>query len=248
MRDKLAGIGLELLRAAGKILFAAVVFFGVTGGFIVWQARQFAAADAAAPLPEAGGDGGRCMLWVVGSSSMRRWASLERDLKPWATRNRSIGGATLDELNTRFENEAHPQPPEAIIFYAGENDIAFGGTADAAIREFNRFMAAKVRKLGSIPVLAVSVKPSPTRWKNRPEQERFNAALARLAAGRDDLAYVDVASQMLVDGRPGPFFDEDGIHLNDEGYRVWARTVRLAVNHDLPRTLVRSCTGLQTRA
>jgi lysophospholipase L1-like esterase len=247
MRGKAAEVGLELARAAGKVLVAAVVFFGITGGYLVWQAKRFAAAEAASPLPEAGGETG-CTIWVVGTSSMRRWASLERDMRPWTTRNRSVAGATLGELNHRFENEAHPRPPEAIVFYAGENDIAFGGAADKAFAEFERFMALKSQKLGDVPVLAVSVKPSPTRWANFPEQSRFNAALRRMAAAREDLDYVDVVSGMLIGGRPGPFYDEDGIHLNDAGYRVWARTLRAAVGSDLPAPLVRRCTGTGRRA
>ena len=42
------------------------------------------------------------------------------------------------------------------------------------------------------------------------------------------LVYVDVATPMLArDGKPNPaIFQRDGLHLNAEGYRLWAAIVK----------------------
>ena len=54
-----------------------------------------------------------------------------------------------------------------------------------------------------------------------------NALIADLAEKNKQLTYVDIASPMLDDeGKPKALFVEDGLHLNEKGYRIWNETLR----------------------
>jgi lysophospholipase L1-like esterase len=227
------------LATLGKTLFGLAVFSATVGG---WAAMQHRAAMHT-PLPGAGGREGACVVWFVGSSSFYRWTTLSADMAPWIVRNRGVGGAFLPELRQRFANEGPVTAPQAIVFYAGENDIAKGATAAAAQDEFRRFVAAKMAKMPRVPMLALSVKPTPHRWAQRPVQRAYDAGTARIAAGTPALRFVDASAGLLVDGRPGAFFIADGVHMNPAGYRVWARTVRRALADILPRNVVARCGG-----
>lgn len=220
-----------------KALFGLSVFTATVGGWAAVQQR----VAMHTPLPDAGGRQGACVIWFVGSSSIHRWTTLAADMQPWIVRNRGVGGAFLPELRQRFANEGPVTPPQAIVFYAGDNDIAKGDTAASADDQFRQFVAAKMARMPDVPMLVLSVKPSPTRWSLRPVQNAYDAAMKRMAAQIPTLFFVDASAGLLVHRRPGPFFVEDGIHLSQAGYRVWARAVRAALADVLPPRVTAHC-------
>jgi hypothetical protein len=68
---------------ASKLLIAVVAFATVLGG---WIGGRFL-ITMHTPLPDAGGQQGRCVIWFVGSSSIHRWTTLAADIAPWITHN-----------------------------------------------------------------------------------------------------------------------------------------------------------------
>lgn len=228
-----------------KMLVALAVFAAIVSCWIAFRQVSFAreqARVAASPLPTTGPDAERgCTLWFIGSSSMHNWQTLAQDMAPWTARNRGIAGATMDEITHRFGNEPKGEAPQAIVYYAGENDIAFGGTADQAFAGLESFIAAKRKRMGAVPMFVLSLKPSPTRWSDRPAQIAYNRAAERLADRSDDLTFVDIVPRLLVNGQPGPFYIEDGIHMNPAGYVRWAEAVGEALPNELPDDLVKRC-------
>lgn len=215
------------------MLVFAVVFGGWTAG------RSYMTMHR--PLPGAGGRQGHCVIWFVGSSSIFRWQTLAGDMAPWITRNRGVGGAFLPELRQRFANEDAPAAPDAIVFYGGDNDIANGADAAGTAEQFRQFAMVKIAKMPRVPMFVLSVKPSPQRWPLRGQQVAFDQAVSAFAARTPNFRFVDASAGLLVDGRPGPFFEDDGIHLAPAGYRVWARVVHRALVTGLPRRSVDSC-------
>jgi lysophospholipase L1-like esterase len=224
----------------GKLFVAILVFGVVFGG---WLSFRYVAnvREAREPLPETRGKREACMLWFIGSSSMRNWTTLAIDMAPWDARNRGIGGATMDEITSRFENEVPGPMPQAIIYYAGENDIAFGVSAEQAIAQLRTFIAAKRRRMGRLPLLLMSLKPSPTRWDDRPTQAAYNAAARQIADAAGDIDYIDIVPSLLIDGKPGPFYVDDGIHMNAAGYAVWAAIIRAALPRAVPHAVLQRC-------
>lgn len=226
-----------------KLVLAGGIFIAIFGSYLAVTRTREAAQAAAAPLPGATPPAGACTLWFVGSSTVFRWASLQGDFAPWDARDRGINGATLPQLLQAFGNEPQGPAPAAIVFYAGENDIAAGARPEAVFSDFVRFMAAKTRRFGALPIIVVSAKPTPTRWANLPQQNRYNAALRRLAERRADMAFVDIRPLMFAGGALGPYYVEDGIHMNAAGYARWTAQLRPAMARLLPPATVRTCLG-----
>ncbi|CAN5364323.1 hypothetical protein BH10PSE12_BH10PSE12_27770 [soil metagenome] len=213
-------------------MFAAVM----TG----WTYLQEPARDTRI-LPNAGGREGACVIWFVGSSTIHRWTTLATDMRPWITHNRGIDGATYDEIRHGFSNEGPVKRPQAIVLYVGENDIAFGSSAPDAVDDLRAFLRVKTNRMGDVPVFVISLKPSPTRWANLPDQTAFNVAARKIADDMRDVRYVDVVPLMLVNGRPGPFYAADGVHMSTLGYQLWSGVIRNALAHGLPRKIVQRC-------
>lgn len=234
-----------------KLVVALLVFASITGSWLAWgevQASRASARIAATPLPEARQAHGRCTIWFVGSSSIAKWRTLRADMAPWDAHNRGVSGASLSQVTQRFRIEVTKTPPIAILFYAGENDLADGELVEDTFDRFAAFIVEKRRLMGRTPVLALSMKPSPTRWGDRPQQAAYNRVLRRIAESEDDIAYIDIVPELLVMGRPGPFYVADGIHLNPAGYRILAAAVRAELPRTLPPETLRACDGAAAAA
>ncbi|WP_185209657.1 GDSL-type esterase/lipase family protein [Sphingomonas sp. NBWT7] len=209
------------MATLGKLALAGGVFIAIITGYFLFTTWQ----HGHAPLPGRIATGGRCTVWLVGSSSMHRWENAERDLAGWTVYNRGIEGARLSELTLRLTKTRGEPAPAAIVLYAGENDIADGADPKEVARELaDLAKALRVRAPGSA-LLIVSMKPSPTRWRNRPAQLAVDAAMSRFAAGMPRTAFVAAGERLLVDGRPGNFYRDDGVHLMEQGYRRWSTPI-----------------------
>jgi lysophospholipase L1-like esterase len=231
----------ETWRASlGKFAFAVTVFAVIFGGAILFMQSRAATRAASATLPGRGAVD-RCSIWFVGSSTIHKWATLPDDMAPLAVRNRGVNGAMMPELIQMAGNEPRAAPPRAIVFYAGENDIANGARAVDDIANLRAFLALKTRRWGDIPVIVVALKPTPARWGNLPEQTTVNTAMRTLAAQRPDMTFVDVVPLFLVNHRPGDFYVDDGIHLNLAGYARLTAAIRPSLNAVLRRAPIPGC-------
>lgn len=225
-----AGVAIAL-AAAGAV--AVRVFFARAAEASFWEdeIEAFEAADRASmPAPGA--------VLFVGSSSIRMWDTLERDMAPVRVLNRGFGGAHMDHVVAFAPRIVAPYAPSAIVVYAGDNDIGAGASADRVVADFERLVAF-VRDGGSrAPIAFVAIKPSRLRWELWPRMRAANERIAALAAADPSLSYVDIATPMLAlrapgeeDGPPpGALFRFDGLHLSAAGYAVWTRVVRDALD------------------
>lgn len=206
----------------GPLAYAAALLAAPAEPRFAEEIGVFAVEDESNPPP-------RCATLFVGSSSIRFWFGLREDFA-FPTIRRGFGGATIADVNDRFERVVAPYRPARIVFYAGENDLAAGRPAEAAFADFEAFLARKDAALGATPVWFVSAKPSPARWAQVADQRAFNARVAALAKQRRDLAYVDVAGPMLAAGQPRPeLYISDGLHMKRAGYAIWAKAIGQAL-------------------
>lgn len=221
-----------------KWLVAALTFVGI------FVAAKFAGLLSPAPtrLPDEHAGSERCMLWFVGSSSVHRWSTLERDMAPWSAHNRGIEGATLAEIVPLFAKVAPAEgKPVAIILYAGENDIAFGQNYRGVIRDLARFAIVKAQRYPGVPLLVLSMKPSPGRAANFAQQQLYNRAAERLVPQLPDARYVDITKPLLKGGMPRSHYQADGIHMTSGGYAIWADVVRASLKQALPQSVLSAC-------
>jgi lysophospholipase L1-like esterase len=189
------------------------------GGRFSDQIDAFAAADKGAPPPA-------CPLLFVGSDSIRGWTTLAHDMTPYPVLNRGVDGADIADLNAAFARLVAPYKPRAIVFYGGDNDLHDGKTPDEVVADFKTFMALKRALAPHVRVYFISVKPSNVRLTEYPAQEDVNRQIKALTLTQHDLIVVDVVPDMMADGKPKPVFVADGLHLNRDGYAIWAKYLR----------------------
>jgi lysophospholipase L1-like esterase len=80
-------------------------------------------------------------------------------------------------------------------------------------------------KLPESRLVYISIKPSLARWKFADEMQKANGRIAaECQSDQERLHFVDVWPQMLgPDHKPRKeLFRDDGLHMNDEGYQIWA--------------------------
>ena len=190
--------------------------------------ERFEAVDREHPPP-------RGAVLFVGSSSIRLWHSLEQDMAPRAVINRGFGGAGLADVVRYADRIVSSYEPSAVVLYAGENDLAppaSAATPEAVGRMLEDLIAA-VRSAGlEVPILFLSIKPSPARWDRWEVLARANEIVAAMAADDPGLHFIDVASPLVApSGEPDPaLYAADGLHLNDAGYAAWSAIVRDALD------------------
>ncbi len=163
----------------------------------------------------------------VGSSSIRLW-DLKKSFPDLPTINRGFGGSQICDATHYADQLVVKHRPRVVVFYAGDNDIAAGKSAEQVHRDFLAFVE-KVRKaLPEVRIIFVSIKPSVARWKLADEIRKANALIREEASDEKMLVFVDVWGEMLGDdGLPRKeLLRDDGLHLSDAGYAVWTKLLR----------------------
>jgi lysophospholipase L1-like esterase len=188
----------------------------------VWQGAmaEFEKQDAQKPAPED-------VVVFVGSSSIRMW-DLARWFPDMPTLNRGFGGSQICDAAHFADLLVTRHKPRAVVFYSGDNDVAAGKTAEQVHADFREFMTKLRASLPETPVVFIAIKPSIARWKFRDVQRETNRRIAGERRRDKHLEYVDVWPAMLGDdGQPRKdFFLEDGLHMNDSGYKLWVELVK----------------------
>lgn len=161
-----------------------------------------------------------------GSSTLRLWTDLAKDLQNPRALNLAFGGSTLEACGYFFERIVPPERPEAILIYAGDNDLGDGHSPQQVLSSF-RDLAAKIEhQLPGVPFTFVSIKPSVARFgiinRIRLANDMIRDEIALHASRGSLVHYISIFEVMMRGGRPRPeLFLEDGLHMSPEGYRVW---------------------------
>lgn len=163
-----------------------------------------------------------------GSSSIRMWASLASDFPYTKTLNLGFGGSTLAACAWYFERLIVPANPRLVIFYAGDNDLG----EDRQPEEVYLFFCVLVQKMQrffpQVPLVFLSIKPSPARWSIIDRIRRTNDLIYKEISHLPNFHYVDLAPAMLTsEGEPRQeLYEADGLHLNPAGYALWKQELQ----------------------
>jgi len=164
-----------------------------------------------------------------GSSSIRLWNSLEDDFPNFKVTNLGFGGSTLAACVWFFERIMTNYRPKALVVYAGDNDLGDGRNPEEIFIFFQQLMVKANASFTDLPCYFISLKPSLTRW-HMADQFRYtnNLIESEIIKHNGNWKFIDVFKKMLTkEGNPDPaFYDHDGLHLSEAGYRLWAQTVR----------------------
>lgn len=185
--------------------------------------RRFEEQDKKAPPP-----GGAVLF--VGSSSIVGW-DLKKSFPDLTAINRGFGGSQIADSVRYAGRIVTPYKPRVIVFYAGDNDIASGRPPERVAADFQAFVAKVRAALPKTRIVFIAIKPSNARWKLIDKIREANRLIRQSAAKEEGVEFVDVEPVMLgPDGKPkAELFKKDGLHLNDEGYKLWSGLVRKQV-------------------
>ena len=110
-------------------------------------------------------------ILFTGSSSFTKWTDVQDYFPGYPIINRGFGGSTLPDVIRYADDIIFPYQPRQVVIYCGENDLASSDTVSAAtVVERVKILFGMIRKkLGDVPVLFVSLKPSPSRSRLFPK-------------------------------------------------------------------------------
>ena len=181
-------------------------------------------------------------LYFVGDSITRRWAathreSWDRNFGGWRTGNFGAGGDRTQNVLYRLENgELDGVNPKVVVMLIGTNNVGFQspppGTEDALVADTAKGVAACLRAVRTrapgAKVLLTGITPRNTDGSTAlmPIINRINEQIATLADGRM-VRFLHINDKLtdpsgkLIEG-----VTEDGLHLSNKGYQVWADAMR----------------------
>ena len=168
-------------------------------------------------------------ILFIGGSSFTNWRDVQAYFPSYKIINRGFGKSTLlDQI--RYVNDiVFPYKPKQIVIYCGENDLASSDTVSART-VYNRFrqLFNLIRaKFPNVPLLYVSMKPSPSRVLLMPKMREGNKLIMDFLKTKKQTGFIDVYKDMIDDeGKPRQeLFLDDNLHMNKTGYAIWKKEI-----------------------
>jgi len=188
------------------------------------EIRIFRAKDRIR-MPDPGG------TLFIGSSSIRMWNTVQKDFPELNIVHRGFGGSTSEEALAYIDQIVLPYKPSRIVYYEGDNDIPRGIPIPGIISNMKEFIEITSMQKPVPEIYLISPKPAIARIHLWPEYEKLHDAMIKLSDEYENVVFVDVAMEMFKeDGELNKdIFIEDGVHMNDEGYRIWTEVIRKAM-------------------
>ncbi len=164
-------------------------------------------------------------ILYTGSSSIRMWKGLAKDMDDLRGPNRGFGGATIPEVIQYMDRYLFIHQPQIIVFYCGENDIAEGASPETVLASFQEFVTKVETKLPDVKFVFISMKPSLARWNLWDKYQAGNQLIANYITTKSNMEYMDCALSMLEENGQvkDDIFIADGLHMNEKGYALWTQ-------------------------
>jgi lysophospholipase L1-like esterase len=168
-------------------------------------------------------------ILFVGSSSFTKWKDVQDYFPTYPIINRGFGGSALVDQIRYVKDVVFVYKPKQIIIYCGENDLASSDTVSART-VYNRFIQLfnLIRnRLPNVPIMYVSMKPSPSRQLLMPKMREGNALIQKFLKTKKQTGFIDVYKDMIDDeGKPRTeLFLDDNLHMNKSGYAIWKKAI-----------------------
>ena len=168
-------------------------------------------------------------ILFVGSSSFQKWHDVQLYFPNDTIINRGFGGSELTDA-IRYANDIIiPYHPRQIVIYSGENDLAYldSITPEIVLSRFKKLFNLIRSSMPGVPVIYVSIKPSPSRQKLMPEMLTANTLIKQFLHSKKKTVFIDVYHKMLDEnGKPmQDIFLDDNLHMNAKGYHIWQKAI-----------------------
>ncbi|MFB6455389.1 GDSL-type esterase/lipase family protein [Chitinophaga sp. Hz27] len=168
-------------------------------------------------------------ILFIGSSSFTYWTDVQSYFPDKKIINRGFGGSTLLNVIHYADDIIFAYHPKQIVIYCGENDLADADsvTADSVLHRFQTLFTIIRSKMPAVPIVYVSLKPSPSRARLMEKMVTANASIRKYLRRQRRTAFVDVYHKMLnADGSiKAELFKEDQLHMKAPGYTIWQKAI-----------------------
>jgi lysophospholipase L1-like esterase len=162
----------------------------------------------------------------VGSSTIVGW-NLKESFPDLVTINRGFGGSQIADSVQFADRIVIPYKPRAIVFYAGDNDLAAGKSPETVSRDFQTFVKQVRGELPNVPIVFLAIKPSRARWEIIDTIRDTNGRIEAFCKSQQGLTFIPLEPVLLgKDGKPqSALLQADGLHLNQRGYQLLGKAV-----------------------
>ena len=184
-------------------------------------------------------------ILFIGSSSIRLWNSIKKDLYPYEPIRRGYGGAHYYDLIHFTERLVAPHDISAIAIFVANDITGKKKTPKRGLRKdlkpkevlrLAKFITRQIRKSHkSIPVFFIETTPTSSRWNAWPEISTANDLIKGFTIKKKNMFFIDTRTQYIKsDGLPNDdYFIKDKLHLNNKGYQLWGKIIRENFNKKL---------------
>lgn len=204
-------------------------------------------ASAAAAAPPA-----KERVVFIGSSTIEFWRErLADDFPDYDVVGLGQGGTTYEFVLANARAWAKQYPAPKYVIYSGDNDIHGNGkTAEAVDKDFQKTVDLIKKELPKVEIYVISIKgrKTPGAEKVGKTVREANELLSKSARANANVTFVDTYSlthnpdgtprlypNPELRGPPQDLFREDGIHLTDYGYEIWARELASKLKKKQPQ-------------
>ena len=166
----------------------------------------------------------------AGSSSIKLWSTLEKDMTPYPVIQRGYGGAKLSDFAVYAGRIFDPHPCKAIVIFIA-NDIS-GSSGDKSPKEVSvlfRNVLRTIRKTHPVtPVFWIAITPTMSRWNVWPQIKKANYLIEEICNNQRNTYFIRTDYAFLNEkGQPAEeLFRSDKLHLNEKGYAIWTEIIK----------------------
>ena len=177
-------------------------------------------------------DANRATIVFAGSSTIRKWTTVESDFPNHQIVNSGFGGSEASDLLGYTDELINRFSPEKVFIYEGDNDISSKKKPTQILGAIQAIITDVQTQNPGTKIVLISAKPSLSRWKFRKKYKQLNRKFITLSQNNPLVEYADVWTPML-DGRKvkKDIFVSDGLHMNSKGYQIWYNTLRKYVEN-----------------
>ncbi|MBX3422817.1 MAG: hypothetical protein KF752_14785 [Pirellulaceae bacterium] len=176
-------------------------------------------------------------ILFVGSSSIRLWKDIARDMAPWPAVGRGYGGARLSDLVVFTERLLAAHDYRALVVFVA-NDITGGKDAnnsdkspEEVLELFKLFVQIARQHRPDRPIFFISITPTSSRFSVWPQVNCANELIRGYTLTQQHLHFIDTRCHFFTpDCLPNDeLFVADKLHLSPSGYQLWAQIIKAAL-------------------
>lgn len=199
-----------------------------TAPFFVKEIERFDSLNAVEQYPSGS-------VLFTGSSSIVRWSTLKQDLFPYPVIQRGFGGSRIEDLDWYLERIIFPHELRAVVIMVGSNNLSGGPrdmSLDSILMYTHQINARLQARYPQLTLFWIAITPVPSRVAVLDRVLEMNRRWKTAFQSTPSIHFIDTGFYFLNEaGQPrGELFIADRLHLNPEGYRVWAGIIKRALD------------------